>query len=50
VDADKRASLRRASQDYARRAGVDWSKTRFDIVSVVLESPMRIGWTRDAFR
>lgn len=50
VDAEKRANLRRASADYARRAGVDWDKTRFDIVSVVLARPMRIDWMKDAFR
>jgi putative endonuclease len=50
VDAEKRGNLRRASQDYARRAGVDWDKTRFDIVSVVLVKPMRINWMKDAFR
>jgi putative endonuclease len=50
VDAEKRANLRRASQDYARRAGVDWDKTRCDIVSVVLAKPMRIEWLKDAFR
>ena len=50
VDAEKRANLRRASQDYVRRAGVDWDKTRFDIVSVVLAKPMRIDWMKDAFR
>ena len=50
VDAEKRANLRRASQDYARRAGLDWDKTRFDIVGVVLTRPMRIDWIKDAFR
>jgi putative endonuclease len=50
VDAEKRANVRRASQDYARRAGVDWDKTRFDIVSVVLAKPMRVEWIKDAFR
>jgi putative endonuclease len=50
VDAEKRANLRRASQEYARRADVDWDKTRFDIVSVVLAKPMRIDWVKDAFR
>jgi putative endonuclease len=50
VDAEKRANLRRASQDYARRVGMDWDKTRFDIVSVVLSRPMRIDWIKDAFR
>jgi len=50
VDAEKRANLQRAARDYIRRAGVDWDKTRFDIVSVVLTKPMRIEWLRDAFR
>jgi putative endonuclease len=49
VDAEKRRHLARAARDYARRAGVGWDRTRFDIVSVVL-SPRRIEWFRDAFR
>ena len=49
VDADKRAALERAAHEYARRANVGWEKTRFDIVSVVLERPVRVDWTRDAF-
>jgi len=50
VDAEKRGHVRRAARDYARRANVAWDHTRFDIVSVVLEKPMRIEWIRDAFR
>ena len=50
VDAEKRANLQRAAHDYARRADVEWDLTRFDIVSVVLEKPMRIQWMQDAFR
>ena len=50
VDADKRDRLRRASREYARRAGIDWEETRFDIVSVILARPMRITWMQDAFR
>jgi putative endonuclease len=50
VDAEKRRNVTRAARDYARRAGVAWEKTRFDIVSVVLEKPPRIQWIRDAFR
>ncbi|MGA2269078.1 MAG: YraN family protein [Bryobacteraceae bacterium] len=50
VDAEKQKHLRRAARDYARRAGVEWEKVRFDIVSVVLEKPVRIEWIRDAFR
>jgi len=50
VDAEKRTRLQYAARDYSRRVSVDWEKTRFDIVSVVLESPLRIEWLRDAFR
>ena len=49
VDADKERHLRIAARDYARRAGVEWEHTRFDIVSVVL-NPSRIEWIRGAFR
>jgi putative endonuclease len=49
VDAEKRQHLARAARDYARRAGVGWDCTRFDIVAVVL-SPRNIEWIRDAFR
>ena len=48
VDAEKRGHLTRAARDYARRAGVDWDKVRFDIVAVVL-SPRHTEWHRDAF-
>jgi putative endonuclease len=50
VDAEKRRNLTRAARDYARRAGVEWQQTRFDIVSIVLGKPPRINWIRDAFR
>jgi putative endonuclease len=49
VDAEKEDRLRRAARDYARRAGVDWERTRFDIVTVVLGRPARVEWLRDAF-
>jgi putative endonuclease len=50
VDHDKREQLRRAARDYARRAGIEWEKARFDIVSIVLAPPARIEWLQDAFR
>ncbi|MBI4909926.1 MAG: YraN family protein [Acidobacteria bacterium] len=49
VGQEKQRRLRIAAHDYARRAGVDWDKTRFDIVSIVLEKPVRITLHRDAF-
>ena len=50
VDAEKREHVQRAARDYARRAGVEWEKTRFDIVGIVLGKPPRIDWIRDAWR
>ena len=49
VDSEKEGFLRRAARDYARRAGVDWSRVRFDIVSIVLARPPQIDWIPDAF-
>ena len=49
VDAEKRERLQIAARDYARRADIAWNVTRFDILSIVLESPPRIEWLRDAF-
>jgi putative endonuclease len=46
VDPDKQRFVERAARDYARRAGVDWEKTRFDIVSVLLRNPPQIEWLR----
>jgi putative endonuclease len=50
VDAEKRENVERAARDYARRAGVEWEQTRFDIVSIILEKPPKIDWQRDAWR
>jgi Holliday junction resolvase-like predicted endonuclease len=50
VDAVKRDHVRRAAQDYLRRAEVEWKQARFDIVSIVLSKPAQIDWIRDAFR
>lgn len=49
VDREKRAYIERAARDYARRAMVDWKKTRFDIVTVLLGAPPRIEWVRRAW-
>jgi putative endonuclease len=49
VDAGKERRLRTAARDYASRAGVEWERTRFDVVGVVLR-PRRIEWIRNAFR
>ena len=49
VDREKRERVQQAARDYARRAEIPWRDTRFDIVSIVLGSPPRIEWLRDAF-
>jgi putative endonuclease len=49
VDQEKQRFLERAARDYARRAGVNWNQVRFDIVSVVFSSPVRIELFADAF-
>jgi putative endonuclease len=49
VDAEKQRLLERSARDYARRAGVEWSRARFDIVSVIFDAQPRIEWFQDAF-
>ena len=49
VDAEKQTRLQYAARDYARRANIEWSRTRFDIVSIVLDRPPAIQWIRNAF-
>jgi putative endonuclease len=50
VDAQKRNALERAAREYARRSGVEWIKTRFDVVSVATKHPVRVDWQRGVFR
>jgi len=50
VDAEKRVALEHTAREYSRRSGIDWNRTRFDIVSVLLGEPARIEWQQDAFR
>ena len=49
VDAEKQHRVAVAAREYARRIQVEETRTRFDTVSVLLTSPPRITWTRDAF-
>lgn len=49
VGPDKRDRLFRGAADYLRRAGADWSGVRFDIVNVVLSTPLSIQHIRDVF-
>ena len=49
IDMDKRRNLFRGAREYARRAGVEWSKVRFDIVGVLLGTPPVLTHFRDVF-
>lgn len=49
VNPEKQRRLLIAARDYARHAGVEWEKTRFDIVSVVWRKPEGVTLIRDAF-
>jgi putative endonuclease len=48
IDRDKQLSLLRAGREYARRAGIDWDRTRFDVVNVVLSDPPAVTHVREA--
>ena len=50
VDAEKQKYLAHAGRHYARRAGVEWKRVRFDIVGIILTRPPQIEWLHDAFR
>ncbi|MBI1786861.1 MAG: YraN family protein [Acidobacteria bacterium] len=49
VGQEKRQHLERTARAYVRAAGADWSRVRFDIVSVVFDDPPRVELFRDAF-
>jgi len=50
VDDRKREAVTRAARNYARRAGVQWERVRFDLVSVVFSHPPSISHSEDVFR
>lgn len=50
VDAEKQTALIRCAREYARRAGVNWDRVRFDVVNVVMERPPRLELLQDAFK
>ncbi|MCS7025748.1 MAG: YraN family protein [Bryobacteraceae bacterium] len=49
VDQEKKQKLILAARDYVRRAGLDWNRTRFDLVNVIGECRPEITVIRDAF-
>ncbi|MDP2997146.1 MAG: YraN family protein [Bryobacterales bacterium] len=50
IGREKQIHIARAARDYARRAGIDWSQVRFDIVNVLYGKPPAVTHLRDAFR
>lgn len=49
IDAEKQRKLAIAARDYVRRAGIEWDRTRFDIVNVVWEKQPSVTLIKDAF-
>lgn len=49
VDAEKQRRLIVAAMDYCRRANIEWEKSRFDVISIVLAPRQEISLIRDAF-
>lgn len=49
VGEEKERHIIRAARAYATRAGIDWDKVRFDIISIVMNNPPTIAHYQDAF-
>jgi putative endonuclease len=49
IDSEKERHIIRAARAFATRAGIEWNKVRFDIVSVVMRNPPAITHVEDAF-
>lgn len=47
IGIEKQRHMVRAALDYARRAGIDWQRIRFDIVAIVDGDPSAITHLRD---
>jgi len=50
IGEEKRRHILRAARAYARKANVDWSKVRLDVVTVILRHPPEIHLYRDALK
>jgi putative endonuclease len=49
IDEPKRDALVSAARDYARRANVEWSRIRFDVVNVISSRPPSVSHVKAAF-
>jgi len=50
VGTEKKLALVRTAREFARHAEVPWERVRFDIVTVVFETPPVVTHFRDVFR
>ncbi len=49
IDQEKERHIMRAARSFATRAGIDWDKVRFDIISIVMADPPTIAHYENAF-
>lgn len=49
IDREKQKHITRAARTYATRAGIEWSRVRFDVISIVFTRPPSISHLQDAF-
>ena len=49
VDGEKQRHIVRAARAFTSRSGDDWSKVRFDVISIVFSDPPAVTHHRDAF-
>jgi putative endonuclease len=50
IGTEKKLTLVRTAREFARHAEVPWERVRFDIVTVVFETPPVVTHFRDVFR
>jgi putative endonuclease len=49
MDAEKQKHIVRAARTYTTRAGIEWNRVRFDVISVVFTKPPSVLHQQDAF-
>jgi len=49
MDAEKQKHIVRAARTYTTRAGIEWNRVRFDVISVVFSEPPSVLHQQDAF-
>jgi putative endonuclease len=49
IDLDKQKHIARAARAYTTRAGIEWNRVRFDVISIVFTDPPSVLHQQDAF-